>query len=238
MTTRRHGPPRRRLHWNILHRDCRVPMWPVLTLAFGLNAVLQPLHITFAAASAQLGFLSQIVRVLDDQGEDSARHRAHDTFQRRRARYARVVSGPRLYARAHETAAIEHCTGVMIQPTPTTTHGYTSSLKLSPSLIIADAAAPITTDIDLTADLDSPPPLQSRLERPRAVRDVVSSCHSSTLYSPSRSTRPVCRVAPGRVLLDRYVLTAIIGTGGIVHRFSGTRSRSAERESEHHGSLH
>jgi serine/threonine protein kinase len=86
--------------------------------------------------------------------------------------------------------------------------------NVSPSLIIADAAAPITTDIDLTADLDSPPPLQSRLERPRAVETSYRAPQFDALQSIARARDKELPLAPGRILLDRYVLTQIIGTGG------------------------
>jgi serine/threonine protein kinase len=92
--------------------------------------------------------------------------------------------------------------------------------KVSPSLLVADAGVPITTDIDLTADLDgSAPPPQAMLERPRLERTrAAEPSHRApqfeALQSIAHAREKEVPLAPGRILLDRFVLTQIVGMGG------------------------
>jgi serine/threonine protein kinase len=85
----------------------------------------------------------------------------------------------------------------------------------SASLLIADAGVPITTDIDLTADLDESAMIsQATLEPSRTMQRLRPAPQLQELDSLAHPTKKVLPLAPGRVLLDRFVLTQIIGTGG------------------------
>lgn len=92
----------------------------------------------------------------------------------------------------------------------------------------------MTTDIDFTADLAEPPPARTstnvtrstrpapmRPESQRIERKESGSQHvrpsdaSSIAADVTPQPQPRLPVAPGRVLCDRYVLTQIIGIGGM-----------------------
>lgn len=91
----------------------------------------------------------------------------------------------------------------------------------------------MTTDIDFTADLGEPPatpttnfqrpsaPAPRATPRPRTREPVLHLAQSSTAPEPSARLP----IAPGRVLRDRYVLTQIIGMGGMCTVF---RARDLE----------
>jgi serine/threonine protein kinase len=81
--------------------------------------------------------------------------------------------------------------------------------------MVADTGVPITTDIDLTADLDEPVMVsQLTLASSRASGRMRPAPQLQELDSLAHPHEKVLPVAPGRVLLDRFVLTQIIGQGG------------------------
>ena len=89
------------------------------------------------------------------------------------------------------------------------------------------SAAMMTTDIDLTADLAEPPAAPTTFSRAFAARPpaAVRVTKSEERAPPVEVSDPRLPVAPGRVLRDRYVLTQIIGTGGMCTVF---RARDLE----------
>ena len=76
----------------------------------------------------------------------------------------------------------------------------------------------ITTDLDFTADLADPPPPTSTttFTRPAPASSSFKQQAPRVTNAAIGTSAPQPRlpVAPGRVLCDRYVLSALIGTGG------------------------
>lgn len=92
----------------------------------------------------------------------------------------------------------------------------------------------MTTDIDFTADLAEPPvaPTTHFQRMPKLARTTAASVtsHGSQRARPLPESAPTptdarLPIAPGRVLCDRYVLTQLIGTGGMCTVF---RARDLE----------
>ena len=102
-------------------------------------------------------------------------------------------------------------------------HTHAASDEPSPHVDV-DA---MTSDIDFTVDLDAPPS-----ETPTRVQRPERSTPPSPAPTPIRAqmqsaprAEPRLPIAPGRVLCDRYVLTQIIGIGGMCTVF---RARDLE----------
>jgi serine/threonine protein kinase len=84
----------------------------------------------------------------------------------------------------------------------------------------------MTTDIDVTADL-ADPHAASTMPAPTWVPPTTDQSRPREVATATAQPEPRLPLAPGRVLRDRYVLTQIIGTGGMCTVF---RARDLEAQ--------
>lgn len=90
-----------------------------------------------------------------------------------------------------------------------------------------------TMDLDLTADLAGGETSEVTAKPLSAlpVREAPVQIHSPRQIEAPENPRPRLPVAPGRVLRDRYVLTQLVGSGGMCVVF---RARDLEANSRNH----
>jgi serine/threonine protein kinase len=121
---------------------------------------------------------------------------------------------------------LHRCDAFQLEPKSMDTR---AASNVSPSPVLTDAGVPVTTDIDITADLDHcEPSVRSMIEqRPRAVGASQQAPQVEALQSIADVRNKQLPLAPGRILLDRYVLTQVLGTGGTCTVF---RARDLEAQ--------